>query len=110
MNNPYKIRFTNHAISRLKESQIELKKGVWLCATAQEEKLEKGLKKNKYNNNKGINYINNKDVTFWRNGTLIFTVKVVFAEATQKYINLVLTVTDQRVMLPMEAFYSSKKH
>lgn len=74
--------------------------------TSMQEKLEQGLKKNKNIYNKHNKYINNKgEVSYWRNGTLVFVIRTFYSERWKEWINLVITVTDQRVMLPGSAFF-----
>lgn len=91
-----RIRFTNHAIERAKECQIPLKKAVWLFANATEEKLLKGMRQDK-------KYTVGKNISHWRNGTLIFVAADIIDKHSQEPMRLILTVTDQRIYLPAEA-------
>jgi len=77
------VKFSFHAVNRLKESQLTIKEGLELFANAKEEKLDKGLKKLKKYDQTGVRY--------FRNGTILFTAKELGG------LLLIMTVTDQMI-------------
>lgn len=88
------VFFTQHAIQRLKESQLELKRAKKiLLKEAVLEQIDRKLRQ--YKRNK---YGKKQDQTkYYRAGPLLFTV------IPNGKGFLVITVTDQRVMLPLGA-------
>lgn len=87
-----RVRFTNHALDRLKESQLDLLGGLKLISEAVEETEIK-----KYKDlvlNKSVKY-KQQPATYFRNGSHIFTAIKAIDNIHQDEIWLILTVTNQ---------------
>lgn len=93
MDTKLKIIFTNHALSMMENFNIPFKKAIWMLQTAtQETPPDIEYKFEKYGESQ-------KDISFWRHGTCIFTVKNEIHRKTGEPIVLVITITDQRVTI-----------
>lgn len=86
------VRFTNHAIERMKEAQIGISEGKGLLYESIRSPEKIDLKRKKYLDNQ-------KNVTYWINGTLIFTVmkKKDKWNPQGEEIFLVITATERRL-------------
>jgi hypothetical protein len=87
-----KVVFTNHAIERLKESQLDLKQGLTLLANSIPEDLSRFKDMVKYNNKKYDTKADN-----YRNGTFIFTCIKKYDNTRNCEILLVITVANQLI-------------
>jgi hypothetical protein len=92
MDTDFRIVFTHHARERMIECQVDYKKAIWLLQTATQEKApDSAYKQSKYSDQ--------ENVTYWRNGSVIFTT----IATTSKFnpdepIILVLTMTEQQAV------------
>lgn len=83
------VRFTTHAINRLKESQLDIKRGKHLLYEAIHSPFKLLWESKKYTTNKD-------EITYWMNAVLTYTVIKTKHKNTGQEIYLVLTVTDSR--------------
>lgn len=94
MNTDLPIRFTHHALDRLKEWNLSRNKAVWMLQTGIKIKPSgmSKYKREKYGDN-------SENIQYWQNDTIVFTVRVQNDKYTGEEMVLVITVTDQRVNL-----------
>lgn len=92
--NNRQVVFTNHAVDRLAEVQLDTTKGLELLAGAVKEELNKFKDQQRY---KAHKYKNSPVTTHWRNGTVIFTTVEKIDDNTGEEIILVITVYDQKL-------------
>lgn len=83
------VRFTTHAINRLKESQLDIKQGKHLLYEAITSPFKIAWDTKKYQSNKN-------STTYWMNGTLTYTVIKTKHKTTGEEIFSVITITDSR--------------
>lgn len=94
MDTDLRIKFTKHAQERMLEAGLTYKQSIWMLQTAIKEKPQ-GMgkyKRSRYG-------AEQEYVSYWRNGTVIFTVLKKNDFRTSQPIILVLTIIDQRVTL-----------
>ena len=92
--NNRRVVFTNHAIDRIAEFQLDTAKALELLTGAVVEPLTKFKDQQRY---KAHKYKNSPVTTHWRNGTVIFTTVEKTDADTGEEIILVLTVFDQKL-------------
>lgn len=83
------VRFTNHAIARLQESQLDIRRGKYELYESVKSPFKVDWEKKKHRDNK------NK-TTFWMSGPITFTVIETIGKKFGDEILLVITVTDSR--------------
>lgn len=94
MNTDLPVKFTHHALDRLKEWNLSRNKAVWMLQTASKFKpLGMGrYKKDRYGDSQ-------ENIQYWQNETIVFTVRIQKDKYTGQDMVLVITVTDQRINL-----------
>lgn len=83
------VRFTNHAIERLVESQLDKRQGKYFLYESIQSPFKVDWERKRYRDNK------NK-TTFWMYGTITYTVIETKGYKYKDDILLVITVTDSR--------------
>lgn len=85
------VRFTHHAIDRLRESQLDKREGKRLLYESLRSPFKVNWETKKHTDNKN-------NTTFWLNGTIFFTVIATKGKTYGDEIFLVITVTDSRAV------------
>ena len=83
------VRFTNHAIARLQESQLDIRRGKFELYEAVKSPFKVDWERKKYQDNKNT-------TTYWMTGPITFTVIETKGKKYGDDILLVITVTDSR--------------